>query len=65
MNNQENDIVQKVETAATAVLASASKTPFKTAFMVTLGIGLAQIAIPILFFGTLTMFALILYAVFK
>lgn len=39
-NNREVDL----ETPAISALAAASKTPFRTAFKVTLGIGLARFA---------------------
>lgn len=38
-NNKQVDL----ETPAISVLAAASKTPFRTAFMVTVGIGLARL----------------------
>lgn len=37
-----------LETPTISALAAASKTPFKTAFMVTLGIGLSRVALFIL-----------------
>jgi hypothetical protein len=39
-NNQQVDL----ETPAISALAAASKTPFRTAFMVTVGIGLGRLA---------------------
>lgn len=41
MQNNQVDL----ETPAISVLAAASKTPFRTAFKVTLGIGLARLAL--------------------
>lgn len=51
MNNNQID----VETPAISALAAASKTPFLTAFKVTLGIGLARFA---LFVGVVCVFIL-------
>ena len=41
-NQQQNNTVQN---AAVAAVAAASNTPFKTAFKITLGIALAQLAV--------------------
>ncbi len=41
LNNQQN-AERAIETAAISGLAAASKTPFRTAFKITLGIGLAR-----------------------
>jgi len=38
-----NNTQGNVETTATEVLAAASKTPFRTAFMITAGIGLGRL----------------------
>ena len=48
MRNQESATDQAVK-AGVAALATASKTPFRTAFKVMFGIGLAQIAVGLLF----------------
>jgi hypothetical protein len=40
-----------LETPAISVLAAASKTPFRTAFMVTLGIGLGRLVLFGVFVG--------------
>lgn len=45
MNQQTENAV---ETTAISALAAASKTPFKTAFKVTVGIGLARLALFVL-----------------
>lgn len=50
MNNKQSATDQAV-TAGVAALAVASKTPFRTAFKVMFGIGLAQLALVALFFG--------------
>lgn len=44
MNNQDSASTQLQDTAVSA-LAAASKTPFKTAFKVTFGIGMARLAL--------------------
>ena len=54
MNNNQN-IQNEIETAGISALAAASKTPFKTAFSVTLGIGLARF---IMFAGGVAMITL-------
>lgn len=51
MNTNTGNIVQEAETVATSALAAASKTPFKTAFLITLGIGAAHVVMALLFFG--------------
>jgi len=43
MRNNQQDIQNTVETTAISGLAAASKTPFQTAFKITLGIGLARL----------------------
>ncbi len=45
MKNDSNDNMSKAETATTMIVAAASKTPFKTAFLITLGIGLGHLAL--------------------
>lgn len=47
MNNKEN-LGQEIQNTATAALSAASKTPFKTAFLLTLGMGLGHL---VLFFA--------------
>lgn len=41
--NSANNLQNEIETAGISAIAAASKTPFKTAFSVTLGIGLARL----------------------
>lgn len=50
-NNQET--TNTLQNATTTVLAATSKTPFWTAFKITMGIGLAQLT---LFFGAMFVF---------
>jgi len=50
-NNNQVDL----ETPAISVLAAASKTPFQTAFKVTLGIGLARLALFAGFIGVISL----------
>lgn len=45
----ENNNGHELQDTAVSALAAASKTPFKTAFRVTLGIGLARLALFFLF----------------
>ena len=58
MQNNQVDL----ETPAISVLAAASKTPFMTALKVTLGIGLARLA---LFIGSLSFIAIVSAIVYK
>lgn len=53
MMNRNNDIGNQLEMGAVKALAAASKTPFLTAFKVTMGIAIAQLLTMILFFGGL------------
>lgn len=53
MSPQNNRNDNGLETAAIAALAATTKTPFKTAFKITVGIALAQMAIGLAFLGTL------------
>ena len=46
-NRPQNDI----QGAATAAIAAASNTPFKTAFKITLGLALGQLVVALLFMG--------------
>jgi hypothetical protein len=61
MSNVNNNQVD-LETPAISALAAASKTPFMTAFKVTMGIGLARLA---LFVGGLTALATLVVLVSK
>lgn len=62
MNNMNNNNKQTdLETPAISVLAAASKTPFMTAFKVTIGIGLGRL---VLFLGFVIIVGLA-YAVLK
>lgn len=67
--NNENDIQRAATTAATAAVAAASSTPFKTAFKITIGIGLAQLtllALSLLIFGGVVgSVGVVLYSLFK
>lgn len=45
---QQNNMVQDVENVAVGALAAASKTPFRTAFMLTFGMGLARVLLAIM-----------------
>jgi hypothetical protein len=69
MRNSPPSATEQAATAATAAIAAASKTPFKTAFSITMGIGLAQLATVILFFGSIAVvvggIGAILYGVMK
>lgn len=57
MRNEQNGTNQVVETGVAAI-ATASKTPFKTAFKIMFGIALAQLTIGILFLlGTVVVIA--------
>lgn len=58
MNNVNNQV--DLETPAIAALSAASKTPFKTAFKVTLGIGLARFS---MFVGVVAVLVLAYLAV--
>lgn len=49
--DQQNNPTNQIATAAVVALAAASATPFKTAFKIYFGIGLAQLALIGLFFG--------------
>lgn len=50
MNNQNNNsMTEEVGTIASTALAAASKTPFRTGFMITLGMGLAKVVLALLF----------------
>jgi hypothetical protein len=51
MNNNQIDL----ETPAISALAAASKTPFRTAFKVTLGIGLARFALFVSFVSVIVL----------
>lgn len=64
MRNQQSSTDQVV-TAGVAALATASKTPFRTAFKVMFGIGLAQLALVGLFFGGATTVFVIGYLLLK
>lgn len=55
-NNQQNDIVM----AGVKAVASASNTPFKTAFKITMGIALAQLATLAIFVASV---ALVIFTV--
>ena len=44
MRNETNDLGRDLETGAIKAIAIASKTPFRTAFKVTMGIALARLA---------------------
>lgn len=44
MKNRQHDVATQAQNAATAAIAAASTTPFKTAFKITMGIALAQLA---------------------
>ncbi len=52
---------EEAQLSATRALAAASSTPFWTAFKITLGIGLAQLMMAALFFGSLALIAVLLY----
>lgn len=51
--SQQDNLVQNVESIATGAIAAASKTPFRTAFMVTFGMGLAKVTLAVIFFSGL------------
>lgn len=56
MNNNKNNDNNSLQNITTTVLANASKTPFWTAFKITLGIGLANFLvflIPVTFIAAL------------
>jgi hypothetical protein len=55
----ENSTVQSLEKTATSALSAASKSPFKTAFKITFGIGLAHVALVLTFFAGLTVIGLV------
>lgn len=59
MENKQVDL----ETPAISVLAAASKTPFRTAFMVTIGIGLGRLVLFAGFVG-IVLAALLTYKLF-
>jgi hypothetical protein len=59
--NNTNSLETQIETAGISALSAASKTPFKTAFMLTLGIGLAR---AVLFFGTLAAILVVVKVLF-
>lgn len=59
--NQENN----VEQAAVAAIASASATPFRTAFKITIGIALAQLMMLAIVVGGLATVGTIIYAILK
>jgi hypothetical protein len=65
MRNRESSAAEQATTAATVALAAASKIPFKTAFKITIGIGLAQLALVVMFFGSLAAIGAVLYGVMK
>ncbi len=52
---QHENLERTIETAGITALAVASKTPFKTAFLATIGIGLARL---LLFAGVVSIFTL-------
>lgn len=58
MNQQRNN---DIELNAVKAIASASQTPFKTAFKVTMGIAVAQLAITAIFFGALIVIGTSIY----
>lgn len=62
MNTQNNNSGPDLETVGTAALAAVSKTPFRTAFSITLGIGLAHLA---LFAGFIAIISTIVVTLFK
>lgn len=49
MSNQDN--INQIENAATTAIAAVSKTPFMTAFKITMGIAIAHLVIGLLFIG--------------
>jgi hypothetical protein len=59
MDNQRSKV--DLETPAISVLAAASKTPFRTAFMVTLGIGLGGLILFGVFVGIIAAVIKIFY----
>lgn len=60
--NSQNNLGNEIETTAVSALAAASKTPFKTAFLVTLGIGLGRL---LLFTSGLAVLGLVIVIVSK
>lgn len=60
-----NDVQTDLELAAVKTIATASKTPFKTAFLATMGIAAAQIVVTFLFFGGLGVIGTLIYFVTK
>ena len=58
MNNSQR--MQNTEDAAVSVLAAASKTPFWTAFKITLGIGIARLVMVVAFLASVSGLAIIL-----
>lgn len=53
MNNSQ-DTTNSIETAGIAALSAASKSPFKTAFLITLGLSLARLVMFLLVLTAIT-----------
>lgn len=64
MNNRPNS-GPDLQTAAITAIAAASKTPFKTAFMATLGVGMAQVVMLLGFFGGIAALGTITYFIVR
>lgn len=62
MNQSTSNLTQELETAGISALAATSKTPFKTAFAITLGIGLARAS---LFLGVITFVTVLFVIAYK
>ncbi len=65
MNNVNNNNQIDLETPAISALAAVSKTPFKTAFKVTMGIGLARLALFSMFLTAATTAILVIALILK
>jgi hypothetical protein len=61
-NNMDNsnNVARELETAGITALSAASKTPFRTAFSITVGIGLARLALFAGFVAIVTVAVLVL-----
>lgn len=60
----ENRTINNVESAAVSAIAAASKTPFKTSFKITLGIGLGHLTLFVLGITSLMLLCLLAKALF-
>lgn len=65
MNNQTNTSTNALAETATAAIAATTKSPFMTAFKITIGIGLAHVALGLLFMSGCATIGTVAYLVVK